>query len=272
MFFDSHTHTVHSDGKCTLEQMCQAAIQNSVAGFAVTDHADMNFYHERDHKNRIAQCIDQVRQMQEMYAGKLELTCGVELGEYLISPENAQAILQLTDFDVVLCSVHFLPKLGWTIPYNRIPFSREGTDEELDAYLRHYLTLLRDTADAFDFDVLAHIGCPVRYMTGIHGRKTDIMRHEELLRQILQRLIDRGISLEWNTGGMNPRCGFCNIQNDEIFALYYAMGGRLVTLGSDAHKADMICRAFPEAAQSLKQIGFTHYQRYVNRKAIPVAL
>lgn len=272
MFFDSHTHTVNSDGKCTLEQMCRTAMEKGVAGLAVTDHADMNFYHERDHKNRIVNCIRQVRQAKEDYAGKLELTCGVELGEYLISPENAQTILGLTDFDVVLCSVHYLPRQRWPQPYNRIPFSEEGTDRELDEYLHHYLTLLRDTMDAFTFDILAHLSCPVRYMTGIHGRKTDIMGHEALLRQILQRVIDRGISLEWNTGGMNPRCNFCNIQNDEIFTLYYSMGGRLVTLGSDAHMDAAICRAFPEAAQALKKIGFTHYMRYVNRKAIPVAL
>lgn len=252
--------------------MCHSAIEKGVAGITVTDHADMNFYESRDTLNRIKTCIGEIRQAQEKYADKLDLLCGVELGEYLYEPENAKKILGLTDYDAVLCSVHFVPAARWDKPYNRIPFSEDGTDEELRNYLRLYFDLLSDTVDAFDFDVLAHISCPVRYMTGLHERKTDVMEFEPKIREILQKIIDRDIALEWNTGGMNPRFHYCNVQNEEIFSLYYDMGGRLVTLGSDAHSVMGVGRGFAQMKEALRDIGFESYCYFRNRRPVQIKL
>ena len=264
MFFDSHMHTTHSDGKSTLEEMCQRAIAMGAGGITITDHADMNFYESRDTYNRIRGGIQHIRQMQAAYRGELELLCGVELGEYLCGPENAQKILSLTDYDSILCSIHYVPEARWEKPYNRIVFSEDGTDAELDEYLRLYFDLLSRTMDCFDFDVLSHLACPVRYMTTKYGRPTDVMRYAPKIREILQKVIDRKIALEWNTAGLR--------QNEEIFTMYYQMGGRLVTLGSDAHHQDNIGRRFPENQQALKDCGFTHYHYYKNRTPQPVDL
>ena len=130
--------------------------------------------------------------------------------------------------------------------------------------MRLYFDLLSDTVDAFDFDILAHIACPVRYMTTKHGRPTDVMRFEPKIREILQKVIDRGIALEWNSAGLR--------QNEEIFSMYYSMGGRLVTLGSDAHGHADIARGFPAFSDFLRSCGFTHYHYYKNRQPQAVAL
>ena len=37
---------------------------------------------------------------------------------------------------------------------------------------------------------------------------------------------------------------------------YYSMGGRLVTLGSDAHTPENVGRGIAEAIEELKKIGF----------------
>ena len=123
MLYDSHIHTTNSDGRNTLDEMCQSAIEKGVQGITITDHADMNFYESRDTYNRIKNAINQIREAQTRYAGKVDVLCGVELGEYLYSPENAKKILSLTDYDAILCSVHLVPAARWDRPYNRIPFS-----------------------------------------------------------------------------------------------------------------------------------------------------
>jgi histidinol-phosphatase (PHP family) len=272
MLYDSHTHTTNSDGRNSLEEMCCAAVEAGVAGITITDHADMNFFASRDTYNRIKGCIEQVGEAQQTYQGKLDLLCGVELGEFLYEPESAKKILNLTEYDAVLCSVHLVPAARWEQPYNRIPFSEDGTDAELDDYLRLYFDLVSETVDSFDFDVLAHLSCPVRYMTGLHERKTDVMRYESKLREILQKIIDRNIALEWNTGGMNARFHYYSIQNEEIFELYRSMGGQLITLGSDAHSIGGICNGFGEARDALKRCGFTHYHYFKDRKPQCIAL
>lgn len=264
MIYDSHMHTTNSDGKSTLEQMCQSAVEKGVSGITITDHADMNFYESRDTYNRIKEANRQNRQAQEAWADKLEVMCGVELGEYLYERSSAEKILGLMDYDSVLCSIHLVPAARWEKPYNRIDFTNDGTDEELLDYMRLYFDLLSDTVDAFDFNILAHIACPVRYMTTRHNRPTDVMRFEPKIREILQKIIDRGIALEWNSGGLR--------QNEEIFALYYSMGGRLVTLGSDAHRCEDIARGFDHFRDTLKSCGFTHYHYFKNGQPRAVEL
>ena len=54
VFFDCHTHTIHSDGKDTVPEMCVSAIEKGIRGLTITDHADMNFYMERNTFRRIA--------------------------------------------------------------------------------------------------------------------------------------------------------------------------------------------------------------------------
>ena len=264
MLYDSHMHTANSDGKSTVAQMCQAAVEKGVKGITITDHADMNFYESRNTYNRIKEANRQNRRAQLEWEDQLEVLCGVELGEYLCGPENAGKILDLTLYDSVLCSVHFVPAARWDKPYNRIDFTNDGTDEELLEYMKLYFDLLSETVDAFDFDILAHIACPVRYMTTRHGRYIDVMRFEPKIKEILQKVIDRGIALEWNSAGLRF--------NEEIFALYYSMGGRLVTLGSDAHSHENIGRGFDQFQSFLKECGFTHYHDYKNRQPQAVEL
>lgn len=109
-------------------------------------------------------------------------------------------------------------------------------------------------------------------MTGLHQRSTDVMEFEPKIRQILQKIIDRGIALEWNTGGMNPRFHYYNVQNEQVFSLYRSMGGSLVTLGSDAHSQAGIGNHFAEAKQALKHCGFEYYHHFKNKAPIAVEL
>ena len=262
--YDLHTHSLNSDGKYAVDDMCRAAVEKGVAGLAITDHADMNFYESRNTPQRIRASVEDIRSAQEMYGGKLDVLCGVELGEYLYAPEKAKEILTLADYDVVLCSVHLVPAARWPMPYNRIPFDGDGTDEELADYLEKYFDLLSDTVDGFDFDVLAHITCPVRYMTHKYHRKTDVMPYADKIREILQKIIRRDIALEFNTGGYQ--------QHEEIFTMYRSMGGKLITLGSDAHTTAGIAGKFDETAELLRHWGFKHYHYYKNRTAYEVKL
>ena len=272
MLYDSHTHTTNSDGRNTLDEMCQSAIEAGVSGLMITDHADMNFYESRDTYNRIDSAIKQIRQAQVQYKDKLELLCGVELGEYCYAPEKADRILQLTNYDAVLCSVHLVPAARWEKPYNRIVFSEDGTDKELAEYIRLYLELLTKTVDSFDFQILAHIACPVRYMSGKYGRNIDMLQFEPLICEILGKIIQKGVALEYNAAGQGSSFDFYKMQCLKIFEMYYNMGGRLITLGSDAHQSNTIAGGFKEANATLKRLGFEYYHYYKQGKPCTVKL
>ena len=94
--------------------------------------------------------------------------------------------------------------------------------------------------------------------------------HEDVIGEILQTVIDREKALEVNTSGVGAAYGTI-MPDSSIMKRYYDLGGRRITLGSDGHTPDRIGNGFTEAADALKQIGFTGYTYYEKRKPIFVA-
>ena len=145
---------------------------------------------------------------------------GIELGEYTVAPKKAEEVLALNSFDAILCAVHFVPKAGWSMPYNRIDFQNAMLkDEEINEYLDYYFDLLSETVDAFDFDILAHIHCPVRYISGKWGRKSNIMLFEDKIAKILEKIVKRNIALEINTVYLRDKDGNYNFSLDKILGM-----------------------------------------------------
>ncbi len=267
MFFDCHTHTTNSDGKNTVREMCISAIEKGVSGITITDHADMNFYKERDTYNRIKRAISDITESKEEFGEKLKVLKGIELGEYTYAPQKAEEVLALNCYDAILCSVHLVPKAGWSLAYNRIDFGNPNiSDNDIQEYLKLYFDLLSDTVDCFDFDILAHIQCPARYITGKWGRKTNVMIFEDKICEILEKIIERNIALEINTTCLCDDFGNYQLQNNEILKLYKSMGGKMVTLGSDAHNIGSVARNFTEALTLLKMCEFNNIYYFENRK------
>jgi len=269
--YDTHTHTLHSDGGNTVDEMCRAAVEKGLRGITITDHADFFFY-EDDTPQRINESVKKTREAVATYGNRLSVLTGVEIGEYASSPQRAKALLSSSDFDTVLCAVHAVEGAKWEERYSKIPFDQTGTDEDIASYLEAYLDCLLKNIDAFDFDILAHLTCPARYITGLHRRPTDFMMFEDKVRMILKRIVERGIALEWNTSGHRALLHYYDAQNPQIFKLYRSLGGTLVTLGSDTHDTHGLARGFYEAKALLKDLSFEHYCYYDKRKPVKVRL
>ena len=136
----------------------------------------------------------------------------------------------------------------------------------LDAYFDDMLTMLETT----DFDILAHLTCPLRYINGKYNFGIDISCYESKIEEILMRIIKKGIALEVNTSAYEVLNDF--MPSAAILKKYYAMGGYLITLGSDAHIAKNAAIHFDKAIQTLKTIGFGNIFYYKNRKPIQITI
>lgn len=265
--FDSHMHTVNSlDGGQTVNELCECAIKKGLKGAAVTDHVDMWFYKSENTYNRIKQCIDQVKAASEKYENRFKLLKGVEMAEYLYSPEEADNIMELTDYDIILGSVHSVFYDDWTDSYSRLAFGAETTDmKKITGFMHEYFARMTEMVENTDIDVMSHLTCPLRYINGKFKRGMDISVFNKEITYILSVIIEREIALEVNTSGINTAFnefmpGYNIIKN------YYDMGGRLITIGSDAHISANIGNGFYEAVKMLRDIGFKSYNYYEKRK------
>ncbi|HIT84288.1 MAG TPA: histidinol-phosphatase HisJ family protein [Candidatus Ornithomonoglobus intestinigallinarum] len=261
--YDSHMHTVNSlDGGQTVDELCGAAIEKGVSGAAVTDHVDMWFYERENTEDRIRSCMEQISAAREKYAGRLEIFRGVEMAEYLYSPKQADIIMNLADYDIVLGSVHSVFYEDWTDSYSRLPFDKETTDiKKIIGFMRRYFSKVKEMAERTEINAASHLTCPLRYINGKYKRGLDVSLFAKEIDEILAVLTERGIALEVNTSGIGTP--FNDFMPDyEIVKRYYKMGGRLITIGSDAHISKNIANGFNNAAEMLESIGFLCYYYY----------
>ncbi|MBQ8497457.1 MAG: histidinol-phosphatase HisJ family protein [Clostridia bacterium] len=263
--FDLHIHSKNShDSKQTLDEICENAIARGLSGVAVCDHADTWFFDKDRTYDMIANCMNDIDAVREKYGERLEILKGVEMAEYLDYPERAERLLQAHDFDVILGSVHSILYEDITDAYSRIDFSAMPM-EKIFEFLGEYFGKMAEMVEKTDFDILTHLTCPLRYINGKYKRNVDILYFKKEIGEVLSLIQQKGIALELNTSGIGNAYGDY-MPHETILRMYKDMGGKLITLGSDAHMPQYIGNGFKDAKELLRGIGFHEYCVFRQRK------
>lgn len=252
---DYHTHSICSpDGHAPLSDMAQAALDAGLSELCITDHCDLLGLHGETVTSFDWSPLDtQFAQTQPLFAGRLSLRLGLELGEAWENPGLAAQIVSHPELDFVLGSVHNLLAVAQGFDLGLIHYeSPEQCHEVLDRYLGAMEALVELPC----FDILSHVVYPLRYM-GRDGFHLTFMPYEDRLRHIFARLVASGRGIEFNT----------NRGNDIeiwrwILMLYKDCGGSIITLGSDAHYPQHVAAGFPQALGLLQECGFSHIATY----------
>lgn len=264
---DMHTHSEAShDSTCKIEAMAHSQQEKGTDLFAVTDHFDTDSYNAYDVFTPIRSAFDKVRALN---SEKPSVLTGIEISEGFWHPDICEKALNMLEYDVIIGSVHLVKYKELTYAYSQIDFSLLEKAEivaYLDAYFDDVLTML----DTVDFDILAHLTCPLRYISGKYGVELDMSVYAEKIEKILQKIISRGIALEVNTSSLEAY-GIL-MPDEDILKKYYAMGGYLITLGSDAHTEDRASADFSEGISLLKKIGFRNAFYYKGRRPYQITI
>ena len=224
-------------------------------------HKDYDIY------TPIKNSADTVHALNEKYGGKCLILSGVEISEGFWYKNEYEKIHSLLAYDVILGSVHCVKYKDLEMPYSGIDFSKL-TNKQIYSYLDCYFNDMLEMIGTTDFDVLAHMTCPLRYITGEYGINVDLSVFDGKITAILKAIINSGIALEVNTSGYAAIKD--GIPGKEILKKYFDMGGYLITLGSDAHIAENASYCFDKAIGALKEIGFKNIYYYKNRKAYQI--
>lgn len=264
---DMHTHSRNShDSVCPIADMAAAEEAKGIFAFAVTDHCDILRHPER---NALSAIKNSIAEMEAQELKNIKLLKGVELGDGIWNKELSDCILGLTEYDVVIGSVHTVLYKDYTKSCGKTNFSKMSS-EDLYGYLEMYFTDVLKTLKMYPCDIMGHLTYPLRCITGKYGINIDRGRLEKNIDEILAYIIGNKIAMEVNTSGMQT---FQRTMPDEtIIKRYRELGGYLITLGSDAHAAVNAADGFEEAVTMLKRIGFTEIYYYEKHHAIPCTI
>jgi len=260
---DFHTHTnISVDSSSSLDEMIVNAIKKGYTEIAITDHVDHNPADDGAGLYDPIKAYQATVDAQKKYAGQISIRLGAELSEpHLYTREN-QVIYQLPQ-DVIIGSVHCIGPYGIHLNY----FDAKQPDEAIREYFQFMLEMVR----VGDFDILGHLDYFERYSFKRGLPNYNPEDYKVLITEILSTIIERNIALEVNTS-----CFRSNMNRPfpryDVLEWYYKMGGRLISIGSDAHCPDHLGTKFDAIPGLLRQIGFQEYHVYRTRKPVPLAL
>lgn len=239
MIFDSHTHTKFSaDSKMTATDAIACA-ENLGIGIIFTEHFD------HDLKGFQFEPADYMNEYKNFRGDKVRL--GVEVGLTENSREVNKNFVTKADFDQVIGSIHILD--GEDI------FVKEffSGKDKFSVYTNYFNVMAREAA-VNDFDVLGHIDYICRAAT--YDDKSisyDVFKNE--IDAVLKTITEREKVLELNTRRLADSRVLDELK--PVYAAYKKFGGKYVTIGSDAHRPEVVGNYFKDAVRFINELGLT---------------
>jgi histidinol-phosphatase (PHP family) len=241
MLYDTHMHTRFStDSKMTIEAAAERGRELNI-GITVTEHLDLDFPEPK----AFIFDVDEYFRAYERYRSATVLL-GIEIGMRVDTMQDNAAVVAGQPFDYVIGAIHVIDR----IDIYQEDFYLNRTKAEV--YGQYFASML-DCLGCYDFiDSLGHIDYIARY-----ARYADPEVHygefAAALDAVLRRVAEREKALEINT----RRLGSADVVAAllPIYHRFRHLGGRLVTIGSDAHRTTEIGKHFPVAVDMAAACG-----------------
>lgn len=244
---DCHIHSTHSlDGHDTIKAICRQAIRRGLGGVCFTEHLYLepedDSYGFFDYDRYMAD----LEAARRKYGDRLLIWSGIEISYQPHLEAEITAFLEGKDFDLVMGSVHYV---DGDFVFSRVFDNRS----EAEAYGR-YFEIVHQAVQSGLFDVLGHLDIVKRHGVRYYGPFL-YKRYAGQIDTILKALIATDTALEVNASGLRhaPKEPYPGL---EVLRRYRELGGELLTVGSDAHRASDVGRGIGEVIELLDQAGF----------------
>jgi histidinol-phosphatase (PHP family) len=263
---DFHVHSRHSfDGRSTLREFCDAALDAGIAEVCFTEHIEP---HHPDTACDVppvyADWLIELEEARRLYPA-LRLYAGIEIGDNAPFRKEIYAVLAALPLDYRLLSLHLV---DGTDPQNMTFF--HGRTQEA-AYARYVACTLESVLNFEDYDGVAHLGYCGKFAPYPPETRPLRWRHApDHIDLLLTHLAQTGRALEINTSGLRQTDS--TIPGNDILRRFAELGGEFVVFGSDAHSASQIGFRFEDACNAAFDAGLRWGVRYVERKPQPYAL
>ena len=256
--FDFHMHSrVSFDGHDTGLALATAAKERGLKEICFTDHLDYDPLGTMGKLDFDTAAYN--TEYDHLDVPGLVIRRGMEFGITCNNVSQFKKDLQRRPFDFVLGSIHFVDDLD--VYYE--DFWRDKTIFQAERRCLEETLVCVELHD--DFDVLAHLTYISKTRCHPSPRPVRYEEHQEIIDEILKVLARKGKGLEINTSGVD-RCGDY-LPPMQMVRRFRELGGQIVTIGSDAHRANRVGQYSFEVCEVLKDI-FGHVCTFENRQPV----
>lgn len=236
--FDTHVHTkVSSDSKMNIEDAIYQAKNNGFS-LIITEHLDLKFPKEGLFYFDIKDYLKEYSK----YRGN-DLLLGVEMGMKEDCLEESRKLIKDSNLDYVIGSVHLIDNMDFY--YDEY---YKGKDKR-EAYEKYFNVMVSCLKNYNFIDSLGHIDYIARY-SKYNDKEIYYSEFDDIIDEVLKTLIEKNTCLELSTRRLNDEKAVKNLMI--IYKRFRELGGRYVTIGSDAHNPASIGNNFSKAIEIAK--------------------
>ncbi len=251
-----HTHTVYCDGKNTVKEMIESAVDKKFCSLGFSGHSPMNFNNEwAMNKEKLNSYISEIKNLKAEFKDRIDVLCGIELDADFCD-------VNLSEFDYVIGSMHQFRDGEKDYPIDLSANDLQSTVELLFSgswleMCKEYFLKLSEFICAVKPDVVGHFDLVTKYNE--QGRFFDESdpAYQKFALDAVDKILScvNGIIFEVNTGAMY-RVGKSNPYPAPFIMKHLKDKSTKITITSDSHCTDSLDFAFDEAIEYCKSFGF----------------
>lgn len=239
--FDTHLHTTFScDSKMSSQEAIEHAKQKGL-GIIITEHLDLDY---PENPEEFVFDFEEYFTALEPYRNE-NMLLGVELGLRIDCADKNRQVLKGWPFDEIVGSIHVVDG----IDIYRPEFTKSRTKKQ--SYGRYFEIMLDCVNDFDEFDTLGHVDYICRY-AAYEDPEIYLEDFYDEWTSVCQSLIAKEKALELNTRRLASPLSVNTLK--PLYKRYHELGGRYITIASDAHRLTDIGANFLTAWQFAEQL------------------
>lgn len=256
---DCHSHSSNSpDADESVEIMCDKAVKLGLFAYGITDHFEANGYNNSYYVTSSRNSFLEIVNYRNNYKPETKILAGIEVGQPLQDVAVSNEIIGRFEYDYILASLH---NLKFHTDFAFLDY--EKTD--VDSVIKKYFEELLEIAKWGNFNVLAHLTYPARYIFKRCGHRLNLDNYKAQIDEVLKEIIKKDIALEINTSTLRSELKFTLPQQPQVDR-YVELGGKLISVGADAHNSEYIGFGIEYAYEMVKKAGLNEVCYFEKRQ------
>lgn len=257
---DLHTHTHHSHGVDSAEDMIKAALAKNIQFFGFTEHdpRPANFTYPSDYQDKLTKrfpiYVQEVRELQARYSQSLRVLVGVEFDYFPGHESRIAAECREYGFDYAIGAVHFLSE--WGFDFAAADWQGMSQEALFEVYER-YFDIVAQMAGSGLFQIAAHLDLVKIFSKDAYAAWVAAGRNgvaDRLFDRCLEAMADFNMALEISTAGLRKPCR-------ELYpcarVMELASKKKIpITLASDAHTVGQVGYSFDQLLNYAYNYGY----------------
>ena len=255
-----HTHSTYCDGKNSLEEMVNAAINKGFSSLGFSSHCFSNLsYDECGIKSQALyeEYLATIDTLKEKYKNEITIYKGIELESRTKDSLFPQPDSRL---DYSIGSIHYFYNSDkhWEVDYKpEVLLEAKEAFGGFRPLFESYYEEVINFANNSSYDITGHIDLVTKFSEKMGWHFEEEKWYKDIALYAVDSVIKSGKLIEVNTGAISR--GYRTSPYPATFILeYLAKTNAPIIVSTDSHSINTIDTKYDETLSMLKAIGFSH--------------